>query len=71
MDLRHAALPAVVADDLRRLTMTVPYDTMTGRNGARLQLAAYSEAHWERTKMSFYQTALLLTFATISLTSLW
>jgi hypothetical protein len=67
VDIRHAALPAVVADDLRRLTMTVPYDTMTDRNGARA-LAAYSEVHWERTKMSCYQTALLLTFAVIVLT---
>jgi hypothetical protein len=50
--------------------VTVPYDTMTNRNGARAQLAAYSDVHWERTKMSCYQTALLLTFAMISLTSL-
>jgi hypothetical protein len=70
VDIRYAALSAVVADDLRRLTMTVPYDTMTNRNGARAQLAAYSDVHWERTKMSCYQTALLLTFAMISLTSL-
>ncbi|HXL60920.1 MAG TPA: hypothetical protein VN959_09665 [Mycobacterium sp.] len=51
------------------MTMTDLYDTMTDRNGARVQLAAYSDVHWERTKMSCYQTALLLTFATISLTS--
>ena len=51
------------------MTMTDRYDTMTDRNGARVQLAAYSDVHWERTKMSCYQTALLLTFAPISLTS--
>jgi hypothetical protein len=70
VDIRHAALPAVVADDLRGLTMTALYDALTDRNGALVQLAAYSEVHWHRTKMSCYQTALLLTFAMISLTSL-
>jgi hypothetical protein len=51
------------------MTMTVSYDTATARNDARVQLAAYSDMHWERTKMACYQTALLLTFAAISLTS--
>ena len=50
--------------------MTVLCDALTDRNGALVQLAAYSEVHWQRTKMSCYQTALLLTFAMISLTSL-
>jgi hypothetical protein len=50
------------------MTMTDLYETLTDRNYARVQLGAYSDVHWARTKMSCYQTALLLTLATISLT---
>jgi hypothetical protein len=48
--------------------MTVFSTRMVDPDPAQAPLAAYSHVHWERTKMSCYRTALLLTFATIWLT---
>jgi hypothetical protein len=61
VDIRYAALPAVVADDLRRLTED-------SDQGGHADLTGYSGAHWRRTKLSCYRTLILLAFAVIILT---
>jgi hypothetical protein len=48
--------------------MTMTVFSMRRVDPAQAPLAAYSHVHWERTKISCYRTALLLTFATIWLT---
>jgi ribosomal protein S27AE len=62
VDFRHAALPAVSADDFRRVTMTCD-------QCGHVILAAYSDGHWRRTRLSCYGTLILLALATFTLTS--
>jgi hypothetical protein len=41
----------------------------TYHQAGRVSLAAYSDVHWRRTKMSCYRTLILLAFTTITLMS--
>jgi NAD(P)-dependent dehydrogenase (short-subunit alcohol dehydrogenase family) len=61
VDIRYAALPAVVADDLQR-------PAKDSDQSGHADLIGYSGAHWRKTRMSCCRTLILLAFAVIVLT---